>query len=234
VGLYTHVIVPRLIHRVMREEILLPLRQRVVEGATGRVVEIGIGAGANLPLYGREVMSLQGVDPSAYLLAQARRTAGWLPFPVSLLEQSAEHLPMADASVDTIVVSWALCSIPDPLAALREAHRVLAPGGSLRFVEHGLSPAPRLSRWQRRLAPLWSRISGGCQLDRRIDRLLERAGFAIERLEMGHLLPGPRLLTFHYLGVAKPRPAALALPVRRTTAHSAVARGEEDACGKSR
>ena len=112
----------------------------MVEGAIGRVLEIGIGAGPNLPLYGREVTTLQGVDPAAYLLAQARRTAGWLPFPVRLLEQSAEHLPLADASVDTVVVTWSLCSIPDPLAALREAHRVLAPGGRLRFVEHGLSP----------------------------------------------------------------------------------------------
>ena len=120
---------------------------------TGRVLEIGIGSGPNLPLYGREVMDLQGVDPSHYLLARARRTAAWLPFPVRLLEQSAEHLPLADASVDTVVITWALCSIPDPLATLREAHRVLVPGGRVQFVEHGLSPAPRLGRWQRRLTP---------------------------------------------------------------------------------
>lgn len=220
-GLYADLIVPRLIHRVMREEMLLPLRQQVVAGACGRVVEIGIGAGANLPLYGREVMSLQGVDPSPYLLAQARRTASWLPFPVTLLEQSAEHLPMADASIDSAVVSWALCSIPDPLAALRELHRVLVPGGTLRFVEHGLSPAPSLGRWQRRLSPVWSRVAGGCRLDRRVDRLLERAGFTIERLETGHLLPGPRLLTFHYLGVAVRPAAEPALPSSRTAAHSA-------------
>jgi len=202
-GLYTGVIVPRLIHRVMAEEMLQPLRQRVVRGATGRVLEIGIGSGPNLPLYGREVMDLQGVDPSHYLLAHARRTAAWLPFPVRLLEQSAEHLPLADASVDTVVITWALCSIPDPLATLREAHRVLVPGGRIQFVEHGLSPAPRLGRWQRRLSPVWQRLAGGCRLDRRADRLLERAGFTLESLETGHLLPGPRLLTFHYLGVAR-------------------------------
>jgi ubiquinone/menaquinone biosynthesis C-methylase UbiE len=202
-GLYSRVIVPRLVHGVMGEELLLPLRRRVVEGARGRVLEIGIGSGPNLPLYGREVMELQGVDPSPYLLAHARRTAGWLPFPVRLLEQSAEHLPLADASVDTAVVTWSLCSIPDPLAALREVHRVLAPGGRVRFVEHGLSPAPGTGRWQRRLTPVWSRLAGGCRLDRRADRLLERAGFAVEELETGHLLPGPRLLTYHYLGVAR-------------------------------
>jgi ubiquinone/menaquinone biosynthesis C-methylase UbiE len=203
VGFYTRVIVPRLIQRVMREEMLLPLRQRVVQGAYGRVLEIGVGAGPNLPLYGREVMALQAVDPSLYLLSQARRTAGWLPFPVTLLEQSAEHLPLPDASIDTAVVSWSLCSIPDPMAALREVHRVLVPGGQLRFVEHGLSPSPRLARWQRRLTPVWCRLAGGCHLDRRTDRLLERAGFTIEQMETGHLLPGPRLLTYHYLGVAR-------------------------------
>jgi ubiquinone/menaquinone biosynthesis C-methylase UbiE len=148
-------------------------------------------------------MALQAVDPSLYLLSQARRTAGWLPFPVTLLEQSAEHLPLPDASIDTAVVSWSLCSIPDPVAALREVHRVLVPGGQLRFVEHGLSPSPPLARWQRRLTPVWCRLAGGCHLDRRTDRLLERAGFTIEQMETGHLLPGPRLLTYHYLGVAR-------------------------------
>ncbi|MEK0085072.1 class I SAM-dependent methyltransferase [Benzoatithermus flavus] len=202
-GFYTRVIVPRLIHRAMREEMLLPLRQRVLQGVAGRVLEIGVGSGLNLPLYGRGVTSLQAVDPSPYLLGLARRTAGWLPFPVILLEQSAEHLPLPDASIDTAVVTWALCSIPDPLAALREVRRVLAPGGQLRFLEHGLSSVPELARWQQRLTPLWRRLAGGCHLDRRIDRLLERAGFSIEQMETGHLLPGPRLLTFHYLGSAR-------------------------------
>jgi SAM-dependent methyltransferase len=233
VGIYARLVVPRLIHRVMRDELLLPLRQRVVEGAAGRVLEIGIGAGGNLPLYGREVMSLQGVDPAPYLLAHARRTAGWLPFPVSLLEQSAEHLPLADGSVDTAVVSWALCTIPDPLAALREVHRVLVPGGTLRFVEHGLSDAPAIQRWQRRLAPLWCCLAGGCRLDRRIDRLVERAGFAIQRLEIGHLVPGPRLLTFHYLGVAGRQEVVPDLPRGRSASHSAGGRGEPPGCAKS-
>ena len=185
----------------MAAERLSPLRRQVVAGAAGRVLELGIGAGPNLPLYGREVTELQGVDPAPYLLDQARRTAGWLPFPVRLLEQSAEHLPLVDASVDTVVVTWALCSIPDPLAALREAHRVLVPGGALHFVEHGLAPQPALARWQSWLTPAWRRIAGGCRLDQRADRLLARAGFSIERLETGYLVPGPRLLTYHYLGL---------------------------------
>jgi SAM-dependent methyltransferase len=204
-GFYSRVIVPRMIHRVMREDLLLPLRQRAVRDARGRVLEIGIGSGLNLPLYGREVMALYGVDPSAHLLSIARRTAAWLPFPVILLEQSAErYLPMADGSIDTAVVTWSLCSIPDPAAALGELRRVLAPDGRLLFVEHGLAPSPGLARWQHGLTPVWRRLTGGCHLDRPIDRLLERAGFALERLESGHLLPGPRLLTWHFLGAARP------------------------------
>jgi ubiquinone/menaquinone biosynthesis C-methylase UbiE len=120
-----------------------------------------------------------------------------------LFEQSAEHLPLADASIDTVVITWSLCSIEDPLAALHEVRRVLAPGGSLRFVEHGLADQPALASWQRRVTPVWRRIAGGCRLDQRVDRLIERAGFNVERLEVGHLVPGPRLLTYHYLGIAR-------------------------------
>ena len=191
-------------HRhAMAAERLLPLRRRVVQGATGRVVELGIGAGPNLSLYGREVTEVQGFDTARYLLENARRTSTWLPFPVRLFEQSAEHLPLADASIDTVVITWSLCSIEDPLAALHEARRVLAPGGSLRFVEHGLADQPALASCRRRVTPVWRRIAGGCRLDQRVDRLVERAGFTVERLEVGHLVPGPRLLTYHYLGIAR-------------------------------
>ena len=202
-GCYATCVVPRLVQRAMASERLLPLRRQVVAGVAGRVLEIGIGAGANLPLYGRDVTELVGVDPAAWLLRQARRTAVWMPFPVRLLEQSAEHLPLAAGSVDHVVVAWTLCSIADPLAALREAHRVLVPGGTLRFVEHGLADTPALACWQRWLSPVWRRVAGGCRLDRRADRLIARAGFALVALEEGHLVPGPRLVTYHRLGVAR-------------------------------
>jgi ubiquinone/menaquinone biosynthesis C-methylase UbiE len=187
----------------MAAERLLPLRQRAVAGAAGRVLELGIGAGANLPLYGREVTELHGVDPSGYLIERARRTAAWVPFPVRLLQQSAEHLPLPDASIDTVVVTWSLCTIADPLAALREGRRVLVPGGTLLFLEHALADAPAVARRQRWVTPVWRRLAGGCRLDRRPDRLIARAGFTLTSCESGHLLPGPRLFTHHQLGSAR-------------------------------
>ena len=141
-GLYTDRLLPGLIHLAMRQERLLPLRQRVAGAAHGRVLELGIGSGLNLPLYGREVTALVGVDPAERLLARARVSAAWMPFSVTLIRQSAEHLPFESRSFDCAVATWCLCSIADPLMALGEVRRVLRPGGELLFVEHGRSAGP--------------------------------------------------------------------------------------------
>jgi SAM-dependent methyltransferase len=121
--------------------------------------------------------------------------------PVSLLRGSAEHGPFADAVFDTMVMTWTLCSIPNPIAALTEMRRVLRPGGRLIFVEHGLSPEISTSRWQRRLTPYWKRISGGCHLDRKTDDLIRAAGFQIDAVETGYMT-GPKPWTFMYQGSA--------------------------------
>lgn len=202
-GLYGERVLPHLIDAAMRQERLLPLRQRLTRAASGRVLELGIGSGRNLPLYGREVTAIVGVDPSARLLDMARRRAVWMPFPVTLIRQSAEHLPLADESFDCAVTGWSLCSIPDPLMALREVYRVLAPGGLLLFAEHGRSAEPAVRLWQARLTPLWRPLAGGCHLDRPIDELIVAAGFTIEALETGRLVGGPAVLTWHYLGRAR-------------------------------
>jgi ubiquinone/menaquinone biosynthesis C-methylase UbiE len=144
-GLYAGYLLPRLTHLSMGQKRLLPYRQRVVTGAAGRVLEIGIGSGLNLPLYGDAGEEVIGIDISPELLAMAERAAAMVSrrrLRVRLLKGSAERLPsiIADGSVDTVVVTWALCSVPDATAALAEAHRVLRLGGSLRFVEHGRSP----------------------------------------------------------------------------------------------
>ncbi len=201
-SLWREKIVPGLIHAAMRSRRLQPLRRELVAQARGVVLEIGIGSGLNLPHYGRQVRRLIGIDPCLRLLERARRDAVWMPFEVRLLPESAERLPLPEASVDTVVSSWSLCSIPDIAAALAEIRRVLRPGGRFLFLEHGLSDDARVARWQRRLTPLWCRVSGGCHLDRPIAALLEQAGLRPLALETGYLLPGPRILTYHYRGAA--------------------------------
>jgi len=204
-GLYARYVLPRLTDLTMSRKVLLPYRQRVIGGAAGRVLEIGIGSGLNLPLYGDAVEEVIGVDVSPELLAMAERAAQRRGLRVRLLEGSAEHLPstIADRSVDTVVITWAMCSIPDLAAALVEAHRVLRLNGSLRFVEHGRSPDTSVAWWQDRLTPLWRRCSGGCHLNRKTDDLLRSVGFRLTHLATGYA-PGPRPMAFMYEGQAEP------------------------------
>jgi ubiquinone/menaquinone biosynthesis C-methylase UbiE len=201
-GLYRQRILPRLIHFGMRQKQLAPLRERLVAPARGRVLEIGIGSGLNLPFYPRDVELLLGLDPSLELLQIARRHSTWVHFPVELSEGRAEDIPLDAAAVDHVVMSWTLCSVAEPLRALKEVRRVLRPGGSLLFVEHGRAPEAPEARWQDRLTPVWRRLFGGCHLNRPIDRLLERSGLGLAELETGHLIKGPRFATFHYRGRA--------------------------------
>jgi ubiquinone/menaquinone biosynthesis C-methylase UbiE len=201
-GFYQRRILPRLIHFGMRQKQLTPLREQLVAGARGRVLEIGIGSGLNLPFYPRELDILLGLDPSRELLQIAKRHSVWVHFPVELNEGRAEDIPLDDAAVDHVVMSWTLCSVADPLRTLAEVRRVLRPSGSLLFVEHGRAPEPSVSRWQDRLTPAWRRLAGGCHLNRPIDQLVERAGLRLVELETGHLVKGPRFATFHYRGRA--------------------------------
>ena len=207
-GLYARYLLPRLTHFAMDRKLLLPYRQRVIDGATGRVLEIGIGSGLNLALYSDRVEEVIGIDVSPQLLAMAERAAVVQShrrrLRVQLIEASAESLPstIADSTVDTVVVTWALCSIPNVEAALAEAHRVLRRNGSLRFVEHGRSPDTSVAWWQDRLTPLCRRCSGGCHLNRKTDDLLRSTGFRLTHLMTGYA-PGPRAMTYMYEGQAE-------------------------------
>ena len=151
----------------MRQKQLVPLRERLVAGARGRVLEIGVGSGLNLLFYPRELELLLGLDLSRELLAMAQRQASWVHFPVELCEGRAEDIPLEDRAVDHVVMSWTLCSVADPGRTLAEIRRVLRPGGTLLFVEHGRASEPGVARWQDRLTPVWRRLAGGCHLNRR-------------------------------------------------------------------
>jgi ubiquinone/menaquinone biosynthesis C-methylase UbiE len=203
-GWYAERVLPFLIHASMRQDTFAPYRRRLLAAAEGRVLEIGVGSGLNMPFYPGTTTALIGVDPSRKLLSMARLSGQAAVFPVAFLEGSADAIPLEDHSVDTAVTSWTLCSVPDVRRALDEMRRVLKPSGRLLFVEHGQAPDASVRRWQDRLTPVWKRIGGGCHLNRPVNRLVEDAGFRIERLETGYM-KGPRPMTFMYEGIAIPQ-----------------------------
>ena len=182
----------------MRNADLAPYRRRVVALARGRVLEVGIGSGLNLPLYGPEVERVIGLDPSPELLSLAKRQRASPGVAVHLLRASAEAIPVRDAAFDSVVMTWSLCSIDHPLTALAEIRRVLRPEGELLFVEHGLAPAPDVARWQHRLDPLWTPVS--CHLDRPVEQLMKQAGFLVVEGHSDYLPTGPRIMTYFYEG----------------------------------
>ena len=202
-GFYDRHILPRLTHMAMRQEQLTPYRRRTVSGAEGRVLEIGVGSGLNLPLYSDKAIRVIGLDPSAELLRIAADAAHGAQPDVELIEGMAETVPLDDTSIDTVVVTWSLCSVNDPIKVLGEVRRVLKPNGHLLFTEHGLAPEQSVRRWQERLTPIWRRCAGNCHLDRPVASLIGDCGFSIERLGTGYAR-GPKPMAFMYEGVARP------------------------------
>ena len=201
-GFYTEHVVPYLVQLAMRQRALVPYRERVISKAGGRVLEIGVGSGLNLPLYPAAVTAVVGIEPSAKLLSMAKVQTAPATRQIELLEASAEAIPLENESVDTVVTTWTLCTIPDVQRALEEMRRVLMPTGRLLFVEHGRSPDTSVRRWQNRLNPLWKPIAGGCHLNRPMADLIESAGFRIEHMDTGYG-EGPRPMVFMYEGVAR-------------------------------
>jgi ubiquinone/menaquinone biosynthesis C-methylase UbiE len=200
---YDDRILPHVINLAMRNRELRPYRERVISAAEGRVLEIGIGSGLNLPFY-RRAHDILGLEPSPRLAAMTRQAAKRYSSRVTLVEGSAEAIPLESHSVDTVVTTWTLCSIPQASLALSEMRRVLKPAGRLLFVEHGRAPEENVRKWQDRLTPMWKRIGGGCHLNRAIRELIEGAGLSIRQIETGYMR-GPRPMSFMYEGLARPQ-----------------------------
>jgi ubiquinone/menaquinone biosynthesis C-methylase UbiE len=199
---YDRHILPRLIDFGCGLPMVQARRRALVPQAQGKVLEIGMGTGRNLPFYDRrKVTQLVGVDPALQMHSLARRRSAQADLDVELVGLRAERLPLPDESFDTVVCTYTLCSIDHPVAALREVWRVLKPGGQFLFCEHGRAPDAGVARWQARIQPLWTPMMGGCHLDRDVPALLREAGLQAE-VEQRYL-PGPKVLTYHYWGRAR-------------------------------
>ena len=204
-GFYERRILPWLIDCACGLPAVERQRARIVPLASGRVLEIGIGTGRNLRHYNAgQLAQLLGLDPSLAWHPLAKRRLAKLDLDVEPLALSAESIPLDDASVDDIVCTYTLCTIPDPIAALAEFRRVLKPEGRLLFSEHGLAPDAGVQRWQHRLEPVWKPIAGGCHLTRDTQALLEGNGLSIDTLDQRYLR-GPRPMTFNSRGIARRR-----------------------------
>ena len=203
-GLYEKYVVPHVINCACGAKPIAYQRKKVVPMCEGTVLEIGIGTGFNLPYYdGAKVTKLIGLDPSEESWKLAGERAAHLPFPVEFIGLPGEEIPLEDQSVDTVLVTFALCTIPDPAKALEGMRRVLKPGGKLIFCEHGAAPDADVLKWQNRINPVWKVLFGGCNLNRKISTIIEGSGFKIDDLQTMYLPSTPRVAGYNYWGVAR-------------------------------
>ncbi|HEY2577711.1 MAG TPA: class I SAM-dependent methyltransferase [Streptosporangiaceae bacterium] len=198
---YADQVLPRIIDFELGRKEFSRIRSRVASGLDGQVLEVGFGSGLNVPHYPPAVTRVQAVDPATVGRKLAARRVAASPVPVEYIGLDGQKLPVDPASIDHVLTTWTLCTIPDVQAALAEMHRVLRPGGDLHFAEHGRSAEPRVARWQDRLTPLQRRLAGGCHLNRPIGQLLTQAGFSLTKLDT-YDLPGPKAVGHMFEGVA--------------------------------
>jgi ubiquinone/menaquinone biosynthesis C-methylase UbiE len=203
-GLYEKFVVPHIINCACGSKPIRYQRKKVVPLCEGTVLEIGIGTGLNLPYYdASKVTKVIGLDPSEASWKLAGERAKGLGFPVEFIGLPGEQIPLADKSVDTVLVTFSLCTIPDPMQALAGMRRVLKPGGKLVFCEHGAAPDADVLGWQNRINPVWKVLFGGCNLNRKMPAIIESSGFKIADLQTMYLPSTPRFAGFNYWGVAQ-------------------------------
>ena len=203
-GFYNDEVVPRLVTCACGTKPILKQREKVVPQARGHVLEIGMGAGHNLPYYRTEqVERVVGIDPCSTSWALAQPRAASLGVPLEFIEGSAESMPLPDEEFDTVLMTYSLCTIPDAQSALQEIRRVLKPGGRLVFCEHGEAPDASVARWQQRINPVWRKLLGGCNLNRPITRWISDAGFSIGAMDQMYLPGTPRIAGFNVWGTAE-------------------------------
>jgi ubiquinone/menaquinone biosynthesis C-methylase UbiE len=201
-GIYGTHVLPHLVALACGGRDIAKQRERVVPRATGRVLEVGMGPGLNLPFYDRSAVELVwGLEPSEGMRRKAASALSETDLDVRWLDLPGEEIPLDDHSVDTIVLTYTLCSIADTERALSQMRRVLKPDGRLLFSEHGAAPDDDVRRWQHRIDPVWTRVAGGCHITRPIPQLIESGGFVFAEIRSAYL-PGPKIASYHSWGVA--------------------------------
>ena len=201
-GLYSKYVLPRVVHLACSARPNMRQREKLVPLASGRVLEVGMGSGLNLPFYdARRVTKVWGLEPSPEMSKMASAAVEAVAFDVEFVSAGGEQIPLDSESFDTVLMTFTLCTIPDAERALREIARVLKRGGQLLFCEHGAAPDAGVRRWQNRINPLWRRLAGGCHLNRDIPGLIRRGGFEITRMDTMYI-PGWRPASFNYWGAA--------------------------------
>jgi len=202
-SLYDKYILPSFLNCACGSKPINYQRQKVVPLAGGIILEVGIGSGLNIPFYDRaKVEKLIGLDPSPELNAMAQKMADQHDLEVEFLLSGAENIPLPDDHVDTVLVTYTMCTIPDALTANKEMLRVLKPGGRMIFCEHGLAPDAKVSKWQSRIDPFWGKIAGGCHLNRDIPELIRSSGFQIQTMDEMYLPSTPKFAGYNYWGIA--------------------------------
>jgi ubiquinone/menaquinone biosynthesis C-methylase UbiE len=203
-GLYDDRVLPHIINVVMNTKQTRTIRARVCADLKGEVLEIGFGTGHNLPFIPAAVTRLLAVEPSGRSVELARGRIASTSVDVEVVGLDGQRLPVDDQSVDAVLCTWSLCTIPDGVAAVREARRVLRPGGRFHFIEHGAAPDAKIRRWQDRLNPIQNRIGGGCNLNRDIARIVEAGGFTLTKLDRYYSPGEPKAFGSMYEGIATP------------------------------
>ena len=202
-SLYDKYILPSFLNCACGSKPINYQRQKVVPQASGVILEVGIGSGLNIPFYDRsKVEEVIGLDPSPELNAMAKKVADEYNLPVDFMLSGAEEIALPNNYVDTVLVTYTMCTIPDALSANKEMLRVLKPGGKLIFCEHGLAPDANVSKWQSRIDPFWGKIAGGCHLNRNIPELIRSAGFQIQTMDEMYLPSTPKFAGYNYWGTA--------------------------------
>ena len=203
-SVYQERVLPHVINLVMNTKQTREIRQRVCAGLKGEVLEIGFGTGHNLPYVPADVTRLVAVEPSERSIRLAHDRITGAGFAVDVVGLDGQRLPLDDDSVDAVLCTWSLCTIPDPIAAVAEARRVLRPGGSFHFVEHGLAPDEGVRRWQNRLNGIQQKLGGGCNLNRDITSIVEAGGMTVTNLDNYYGKGEPKPYAYMYEGVAAP------------------------------